>query len=77
MKKHVFLAGLAWLLTAGCSGVKLNDVPVEDRTAGRGPAGGDTPGRPAAGPHPCTIDPTRNKAGPGQRGRIMYFDYDS
>ena len=44
MNKRVFLAaGLAALLTACASGVKLDDVPVEDRRPGSvgtgGPAG--------------------------------------
>jgi peptidoglycan-associated lipoprotein len=80
MKKHVLLAAaMAALLTACCaSGVKLDDVPVEDQQGRRGHSrrcdrprrpdpGGAGAGRPAAG----------DKAGPANVARIIYFDYDS
>jgi outer membrane protein OmpA-like peptidoglycan-associated protein len=69
---------LLWPLLAGCaSGVKLNDVPVEDRPAPaarrrRTPGAHAEPGgtrhhRPEPGHH----------AGPANVARIVYFDYDS
>jgi peptidoglycan-associated lipoprotein len=78
--KHRFFIGMAVTLAlAGCgSNVKLNDVPVEDRTAttagpGAGGAGGQT-----NAVTPVVVDPTANPAaGPANVARIIYFDYDS
>lgn len=78
------LAGLLAAATlGGCSsGVKLNDVPVEDKsgTAVR-PA---TPGGGSTGPTtqsqvaPVDAAPgDTNRAGPANVSRIVYFDYDS
>ena len=81
MNKRVWLALAAAAVLAGCSsGVKLDDVPVEDRkattvTPGAGGAGtGGTESRVAQ----VTADPSAlNAAGPANVARIVYFDYDS
>ncbi|WP_427912223.1 peptidoglycan-associated lipoprotein Pal [Ramlibacter sp. MMS24-I3-19] len=61
----------------GCSsGVKLNDVPVEDRTGTTvaPPAGGGTQSRVA----PVDANATNGTAqGPMNVARLVYFDYDS
>jgi peptidoglycan-associated lipoprotein len=75
MKKHVFLAALMAALLAGCSSVKLDDVPVEDRkTTAVDPRGTQPESKVAA----VTADPTQgNTIGPANVPRIVYFDYDS
>jgi len=84
MKKRVFLAIALAAALAGCaSGVKLDDVPVEDKQG----TAVTTPG-PGTGTGPSTgatsrvepVDATRGAtdiAGPNGVGRIVYFDYDS
>ena len=85
MKHRVFLAVALAAALAGCaSGVKLDDVPVEDRRGGAvAPGAGGTPGSPG-GPggmtqvQPVQADNTaRTQAGPTNVARIIYFDYDS
>ena len=81
MIKHATLAlSLGALMAAGCSsGVKLDDVPVEDKTAssttGNGANSGGTTQSGVAG-----VDlnqSARDAAGPVGVSRIVYFDYDS
>ena len=82
MKQRLFLALAVAAALAGCaSGVKLDDVPVEDR---RGAA--VTPGAGGASPGgvggsqvaPVQVDPLAGtEAGPANVSRIVYFDYDS
>jgi peptidoglycan-associated lipoprotein len=84
MIKRVFLALTIAAALAGCaSGVKLDDVPVEDK-AGRTTvpdAGGAVPG--GAGGAQTAVRPVQadevpaNQAGPANVARIVYFDYDS
>jgi peptidoglycan-associated lipoprotein len=84
MKKRVFLAVALAAALAGCaSGVKLDDVPVEDKqgtaitTPTPGP--GTTPGG-ASASRVEPVDATRGAkdvAGPNGVARIVYFDYDS
>ena len=78
MKKFLLLLGFVAALLSGCaSGVKLDDVPVEDRSgSGAGYAG-------ASGAAGSNID-GRNLVGvnglkPGPAGveTLIYFDYDS
>ena len=79
MKKRVFLAAaLATVLVACSSGVKLDDVPVEDRKAGVvAPAGATGPGSQSR-VEAVRVDPLAgDKAGPANVARIIYFDYDS
>jgi peptidoglycan-associated lipoprotein len=79
MNKRVFLAVALAAALAGCaSGVKLDNVPVEDRTG----TSVTTPG--ATGPggesqvQPVQADEAAlDKAGPQGVARIVYFDYDS
>jgi peptidoglycan-associated lipoprotein len=81
MKKRVILALAAAAVLAGCaSGVKLDDVPVDDRTGaavtpGTGPGAGDATTR---GVQPVQADPSAATGpGPANVSRIVYFDYDS
>jgi peptidoglycan-associated lipoprotein len=78
--RMLLAASLVTLLAACSSGVKLNDVPVEDRQPGSvapGPGGGGTPGD-ARTVAPVTADLNAgNQAGPANVARIVYFDYDS
>jgi peptidoglycan-associated lipoprotein len=83
MSRRILSSLLLASLLAGCaSGVKLNDVPVEDRT-GRPVAPGATDGATPGGAAqsqvaPVVIDPSRGTtAGPANVARILYFDYDS
>jgi peptidoglycan-associated lipoprotein len=84
MIKKLFLAVSAAMLVAGCgSNVKLNDVPVEDRSASAvRPGGGATPpgGAPAAQSGVAPVDLSKSaqdNAGPTGTTNIVYFDYDS
>jgi peptidoglycan-associated lipoprotein len=84
MIKKLFLAVSAAMLVAGCgSNVKLNDVPVEDRSAGAvRPGGGATSpgGAPAAQSGVAPVDLSKSaqdSAGPTGTTNIVYFDYDS
>ncbi|MDB5896972.1 MAG: pal, partial [Ramlibacter sp.] len=82
MKQRVFLAVALAAALAGCaSGVKLDDVPVEDRNGsavapggGPGGAGGST----ATLVRPVQADEVPgSNAGPANVARVVYFDYDS
>lgn len=79
MLKRMFLAWAVALALVGCSSVKLDDVPVEDKRAGAatgqpGPAGGGAQSSVA----PVITDPAAGTAaGPANVARIIYFDYDS
>jgi peptidoglycan-associated lipoprotein len=68
---------LAATLTACGSGVKLNDVPVEDRTGQPGPAGRHIgrhrPGRRARADQGADA----SLQGPANVAKIIYFDFDS
>jgi peptidoglycan-associated lipoprotein len=80
MKKRVFLAVALAAALAGCaSGVKLDNVPVEDRTGTSvtTPAGPTGPGGESQ-VQPVQVDEAAlDKAGPQGVARIVYFDYDS
>ena len=86
MIKRMFVAAAMAATLAGCgSNVKLDDVPVEDRSgANVGSATGTPPGG-AAGSGaaqstvaPVAVGPQGNTvAGPTGVARIIYFDYDS
>ncbi|MEJ5988977.1 peptidoglycan-associated lipoprotein Pal [Ramlibacter sp. PS3R-8] len=85
MKQSVFLAVALAAALAGCaSGVKLDDVPVEDRRGSTGVAPGAGGGGPGGGSggmsqvQPVQADPTaRTQAGPANVSRVVLFDYDS
>jgi peptidoglycan-associated lipoprotein len=79
MKQRVFLAVAFAAALAGCaSGVKLDDVPVDDR-AGTATTPGGTPGSGGQSQvQPVQADSAAaSKAGPANVARIVYFDYDS
>lgn len=74
MKKYALVLGVA-LLMAGCgSSVKLDDVPVEDRSGAA--VGADSN---AAGKNGVTsVDLDKSQLGVAPAGpRVVYFDYDS
>jgi peptidoglycan-associated lipoprotein len=83
MSRRILSSLLLATLLAGCaSGVKLNDVPVEDRTGSPvspGAVDGATPGAASQSQvAPVVTDPTRGTtAGPTNVARVLYFDYDS
>jgi len=73
---------VAATLAAGCSsGVKLNDVPVEDKSAtsvGPGGPGGTPGGATQSRVAPVDAAPTdATQAGPANVSRLVFFDYDS
>ena len=84
MNKFFLSFGLALLLSACASGVKLNDVPVEDKS-------GSSVSTPAPEPTPAsavaqaqsavapvnTVTSDNLAAGPNGVAKIIYFDYDS
>jgi len=67
---------LAATLTACGSGVKLNDVPVEDRT-GTAQQQGD-PSATGRGVQPVQVEGAdASLAGPANVAKVIYFDFDS
>lgn len=78
MIKRVFLGLLVAVVLAGCSSVKLDDVPVEDKNAR---AVAPQPGASAATESrvaPVSADSAAGTAaGPVNVARLVYFDYDS
>ena len=77
MKKSVFLAVALAATLAGCaSGVKLDDVPVENRTGA--PTDGTTGPRGQSGVQNVQAQPeASDKAGPQNVAKVIYFDFDS
>ncbi|NNU43087.1 peptidoglycan-associated lipoprotein Pal [Ramlibacter montanisoli] len=80
MKHRLFLAVAFAAALAGCaSGVKLDDVPVEDRT-GQSGTPGSGPGGPGGQSQVQQVQADRatgTQAGPTNVARVVYFDYDS
>lgn len=82
MKQRVILAAVMSAVLAACSsGVKLDDVPVENRGPGTVVPGGGATG-PADGsqtrvPRVDAGTLPGNQAGPANVARVIYFDYDS
>jgi peptidoglycan-associated lipoprotein len=79
MIKRVLLALAIAAAVVGCSSVKLDDVPVEDKSAS---AVTGQPGGPGGGTQssvaPVAADSAATTAtGPANVARIIYFDYDS
>jgi peptidoglycan-associated lipoprotein len=75
------IAGLSLVaaLAACSSGVKLDNVPVEDRTgtaAGAGGAGGQSGAVDPRGVSGVSVNGA-DAAQPGALSRVIYFDYDS
>jgi|SRR5436190_1427115 peptidoglycan-associated lipoprotein len=75
MKKRMFLALAVALAVSACSTVKLDDIPVEDKSAGNVTAPG-TGGQSSVAPV-VTDSAAATQAGPANVARIIYFDYDS
>jgi peptidoglycan-associated lipoprotein len=77
MKNRVFLALAMAAALAGCSSVKLDDVPVEDKS-GRAVTPGGAGNQTQSQVTTVTADSaTSNATGPANVARILYFDYDS
>jgi peptidoglycan-associated lipoprotein len=77
MIKRMFLALTVAAVMAGCSSVKLDDVPVEDKGAAS-VTGQPGPGAGQSSVAPVVTDPAAGSiAGPANVARIIYFDYDS
>jgi peptidoglycan-associated lipoprotein len=80
MMKRMFVGLVLAVALAGCSSVKLDDVPVEDRSASSiavqpGAGGGAATESRVA---PVAADNAAGTAaGPANVARIIYFDYDS
>lgn len=74
--------GLVFLLGACASGVKLNDVPVEDKSGSsvsngaNSGAAADTEAKSSVAPV-NTVTSDNLAAGPSGATKIIYFDYDS
>jgi peptidoglycan-associated lipoprotein len=80
MKQRLFLAVAFAAALAGCaSGVKLDDVPVEDRNGRVATPGSGLPGGGAQSQvQPVEANPgAGTQAGPTNVARTIYFDYDS
>jgi peptidoglycan-associated lipoprotein len=79
MIKSSFVACAVALALAGCSSVKLDDVPVESRNpqaVAPQPGGGADTSQSRV--QPVTTDPTAgNQGGPQNVARLIYFDFDS
>lgn len=81
--KRISLALTVLALVAGCSsGVKLDDVPVEDKgatsTLGTAPNGANSGTTSQSGVAPVDLSQSgRDGGGPVGVSRIVYFDYDS
>ncbi|WP_298929788.1 peptidoglycan-associated lipoprotein Pal [uncultured Ramlibacter sp.] len=78
IKRFLFGLALAAAL-AGCgSNVKLDDVPVEDKSGSSVGTGAGTGGATQSGVTPVAVDPARDlQPGPAGVARVIYFDYDS
>jgi peptidoglycan-associated lipoprotein len=83
MFKRMLTACAVAAVLAGCaSGVKLDDVPVEDRSGSAvQPGGADTGSAPRATESAVTqvdaVARPNDTMGPASVARIVYFDYDS
>ena len=77
--KRVSLALTIAALMAGCSsGVKLDDVPVEDKGATSTVPGANSGGTSQSGVAPVDLTQSgREAGGPVGVARIIYFDFDS
>ncbi len=74
-------AVLAWLLAGCASGVKLNDVPVEDKVASalnaQGTGLGAKSGAVSSAVAPVAALGSESSAAAIAQGKLVYFDYDS
>lgn len=76
MKKFLLSCAVVLALAGCASGVKLNDVPVEDKTgaaaANEGTSGAQSGVTTVQAGKVSSIDP-----GPAGVGKVVYFDFDS
>ena len=78
MKKGFWAGLLLAALLSGCaSGVKLDDVPVEDKSATSSGANSQGIGAGQNGVAGVTTDKSGSGVGPAGVGTVVYFDYDS
>jgi peptidoglycan-associated lipoprotein len=79
MLKRMFVTFAVAAALAACSSVKLDDVPVEDKSASAvtGPPGGAGGGAQSSVAPVISDAATGSVAGPANVARIIYFDYDS
>jgi peptidoglycan-associated lipoprotein len=78
MKKSVWVGLLMVALLSGCaSGVKLDDVPVEDKSATSSGANSQGIGSGQNGVAGVLTDKSGSGVGPAGVGTVVYFDYDS
>ena len=79
MRKTIFVTALLVSLLAGCSsGVKLSDVPVEDKSASASASGiGSGQNNAQSGVANVVADKTGSAIGPAGVAHVVYFDYDS
>ena len=76
MRKTLFITAVLAALLAGCSsGVKLNDVPVEDKSASASGIGDGQNN--ASGVTNVVTDKVGSGIGPVGTAHVVYFDYDS
>jgi peptidoglycan-associated lipoprotein len=77
MRKTLFIAAVLAALLAGCSsGVKLNDVPVEDKSASASGIGNGQ-NNAQGGVANVVTDKSASGIGPAGVAHVVYFDYDS
>lgn len=77
MRKTLFVTALLAALLAGCSsGVKLSDVPVEDKSASASGVG-DGQNNAQSGVNNVVVDKTGSGIGPAGVSHVVFFDYDS
>ncbi len=77
MRKTLFVAAVLTALLAGCSsGVKLNDVPVEDKSATASGIGSGQ-NNAQSGVANVVADKAGNGIGPIGTAHVVFFDYDS
>jgi peptidoglycan-associated lipoprotein len=80
MKRVIWTAAVAVLLSACSSAVKLNDVPVEDKTGTNVAQNATDPNGSGVGQRNVTgvaLDNARATAAMMATNRLVYFDYDS
>lgn len=75
IKKLLLAVGASVLLAACSSGVKLNQVPVEDRTAAPAPAADSGTAKTAV--EPVKLETAKPGQGPANVAHVVYFDFDS
>lgn len=78
MKKSIWAGLLMVALLSGCaSGVRLEDVPVEDKTATSSGANSQGLGAGQNGVAGVLTNKAGDGVGPAGVGTVVYFDYDS